>query len=65
MDHFCIYVSFLSCFSVCSLQPSGADNLLGKGWPLGSLVYYVLLCVLSSFHMLCLGLGVILDCIDS
>ena len=36
---FVIYVSCLSCFLVCSLQPCG--NLLGKGWPLGSIVYYV------------------------
>ena len=32
----CGYVSCLSCFLVCSLQPCG--HLLGKGWPLGSLV---------------------------
>ena len=31
-----INVSCLSCFLVCSLQPCG--HLLGKGWPLGSLV---------------------------
>ena len=33
---FLIYVLCLSCFFVCSLQPGG--HLLGKGWPLGSLV---------------------------
>ena len=38
---FVIYVSCLSCFLVCSLQACG--HLLGKGWPLGSLVCYVLL----------------------
>ena len=41
---FVIYVSCLSllCCLVCSLQPSG--HLLGKGWPLGSLVCDVFLC---------------------
>ena len=40
-----IYVSCLSCFLVCSLQPCG--NLLGKSWPLGTLVCYVLLCFVT------------------
>ena len=44
---FVIYVSCLSCFLVCSLQPCG--HLLGKGWPLGSLVCdVVFLCVFLS-----------------
>ena len=59
---FVIYVSSLSCFLVCSLQPCG--HLLGKGWSLGSLVYYVLLCF-CHFPMWCSGSGVVLDCIDS
>ena len=37
---FVIYVSWLSCFLVCSLQPCG--HLLGKGWLLGSLCYALL-----------------------
>ena len=39
---FVIYVSYLSCFLVSSLQPCG--HLLGNGSFLGSLVYDVLLC---------------------
>ena len=39
---FVIYVSCLSCFLVCSLQPCG--HLLGKGLPLVSLVCDVFLC---------------------
>ena len=39
---FVIYVSCVSCFLVCSLQPCG--HLLEKGKPLGSLVCNVLLC---------------------
>ena len=35
MDHFCYYVSCLSCFLVCSLEPCG--HPLRKGLPLGSL----------------------------
>ena len=35
MDPLC-YLCFVSYCLVCSLQPSG--HLLGKGWPLGSLV---------------------------
>ena len=43
MDRFCsLYVSRLSCFLVCSLQPCG--HLLGKDWPFGSLVCDIFLC---------------------
>ena len=52
----------MSCFLVCSLQPCG--HLLGKGWPLGSLVCYVLLCF-CHFPICCPGSDVLLDCIDS
>ena len=63
MDPFCyLYVSCLSCCLVCSLQPCG--HLLGKGWPLGSLVCDVFLCF-CHFPMWCPGSGVVLDCIDS
>ena len=41
----CLLYSCRSCFLVCSLQPCG--HLLGKGWPLGSLVCYVLLCCVT------------------
>ena len=43
MDPFVIYVSCLSmlCYLVCSVQP--CVHLLGKGWPLGSLVCDVFL----------------------
>ena len=47
----------VSCLSViycpvCSLQPCG--HLLGKGWPLGCLVYYVS-CVFVTFPYGVLG----------
>ena len=42
MDPFVIYVSYLLCCLVCSLQSCG--QLLGKGQPLGSLVCDVFLC---------------------
>ena len=58
---FVSYVSCLSCFFVYALQPCG--HLLGKGWPLGSLVCYVLLCF-CYFPMWCPGSGVLLDCKD-
>ena len=60
MDPFC-YVSCLSCFIVCSLQPCG--HLMRNGWPLGSLVCDVFLCF-CHFPMWCSGSGVVLDCID-
>ena len=62
---FVIYVSLLSLLDclVCSLQP--CDHLLGKGWPLGSLVCGVSLCFCHFPIMQCLGLGVELDCINS
>ena len=49
-------------FCVCPLPPCG--HLLGKGWPLGSLVCIVFLCY-SHFPMCCPGSGLVLDCIDS
>ena len=57
---FVIYVLCLSYFLVCSLQTCG--HLLGKGWPLGSLVCDVFLCF-CHFPMWCPGQGVVLDCI--
>ena len=58
VDHFCIYVLCLSCF-VCSLPPCG--HLLGKVWPWGSgLLYVMFYCVFVTFPS-----GVLLDCIDS
>ena len=44
-----IFIIYVSCLSllfclVCSLQP--CDYLLGKGRPIGSLVYYVSLCLI-------------------
>ena len=59
---FIIYVSCLSRFLVCSLQACGP--LLGKGWPLGSLVCDVLLCF-CHFPIWYPRSGVVLDCIDS
>ena len=56
MDHFC-YLCFMFCLLVCSFQPCG--HLLGKGWPLGSLVCDVLLCF-YHFAMWWPGLGVVL-----
>ena len=48
--------------SFCSLQPCG--HLLGKGWPLGSLLCDVFMC-LCHFLIRYPGSGVVLDCIDS
>ena len=59
---FIIYVLFLSCLLVCSLQPCG--HLLGKDQPLGSHVCDILLCF-CHLSMWCPGAGVVLDCIDS
>ena len=46
---FVIYVSRLTLLycQACSLQP--CDQLLGKGWPLGSLVCDVSLCIIVTF----------------
>ena len=49
MDAFLIYVSCLSCFLVCSLQP--CVLLLGKGWPLVSLVCDVFIVFLSHSNV--------------
>ena len=58
MDHFCYF-----CFVfVNSLQPCG--HLLGKGRPLGSLIYDVLLWF-CHFPIWCPGSGVMPECISS
>ena len=59
---FVIYVLCLSCCLVCPLQPCG--HLLGKCWPLGSLVCDVFSCY-SHFPMCCPRSGLVLDFIDS
>ena len=60
-----IYViSVLFCYAfmhVCSLMPCG--HVLGKGWPLGSRLW-CLIVTLSLSHWYP-GSGVVLDCIDS
>ena len=43
---------------------AACGHLLGKGWPLGSLVCDVFLCF-CHFPVWCPGSGVVLDCIDS
>ena len=55
---FVIYVSCSSCFLIYSLQPCG--HLLRKGWPLGSLVCDVFMCV-CHFPMWCPWSGMVLD----
>ena len=40
-----LFVIYVSCCLICSLQPCG--HLLGKGWPLGSLGYDVFLCFVT------------------
>ena len=57
MDIFC-YLCFMLYCLVCSLQHCG--HLLGKGWPLGSLVCDVFLCL---YHFP--WLVVVFDCVDS
>ena len=55
-----IYVLCLSCFRICSLLP--CDHLMGKGWPLGSCLWWVLwFCYFPIWYP---GIGVVLDCID-
>ena len=56
---FVIYVLCLTCCFVCSLPSCG--HLLGKGYPLGTIVCDVFLCV-CHFPMRCSGPGVVLDC---
>ena len=58
----CVSCLSLSYCLVCSLQP--CDHLLGKGWPIGSLVCDGSLC-LCHFPLWCPGSDVLLDCIDS
>ena len=57
-----IWTTLQMLFQVSFLQPY--NHLLGKGWPLGSLVCDVFWCF-CHFPILCLGTGVVLDCIDS
>ena len=61
---FVICLSRLSLLShlVSFLQTCG--HLLGKDWPLGSIVYDVSLCF-CHFPIWCLGSDVVLDFIDS
>ena len=47
-----IYVLRLSCFGVCSLLPCG--HLLGKGWPLGSCLWCIIV-ILSLSHVVFWG----------
>ena len=56
-----IYVLCSSCFRVCALLPCG--HLLGKGWPLGSCLWCLI--VFLSFPIWYPGSGVLLYCIDS
>ena len=60
------FMLFLSCVCyafvrVCLLMPCG--HLLGKGWPLGSRLWCLIVSLLLSHHYP--GSGVVLDCIDS
>ena len=48
VDRCVIYVLCLSCFRICSLLPCG--HLKGKGWPLGSCLWY-LLCFCFFSHL--------------
>ena len=59
-----LYGSFFTlCYCLfCVLQPCG--HLLGKGWPLGSSVCDVFLCI-CHFPIQCPGSGVVLNCISS
>ena len=59
---FVIYVSCLSCCLICSFLP--CSHLLGKGWPLGSLICCLFLCF-CHLHMWCPRSGLVFDCINS
>ena len=61
-DLFC-YLCFVSVM-LSGLSIAALGHLLGKGWPLGSLVCDVFLCY-SHLPMCCPGSGLVLDCIDS
>ena len=52
------------CMSSCLFLVQPCDYLLGKGWPLGSLVCDVFLCF-CHFPIWCPGSGVLLDSMDS
>ena len=54
----CVYYDFVR---VCLFVPCG--HLLGKGWPLGSRLWYITV-RLSLSHWYPVS-GVVLDCIDS
>ena len=63
MDLLCFSLSCV-CYAfvrVCLFVPCG--HLLGKGWPLGSLLWCIIVSLsLSHWYP---GSGVVLDCIDS
>ena len=58
--YFCLFFCHAS-MHVCMLMPCG--HLLGKGWPLGSRLWWLF--VTLSLSNWCPGSGVVLDCIDS
>ena len=60
VDHLC-YFCFVCFMHVCLLMP--CDHLLGKGWPLGSRLWCLI--VTLSLSRLYPWSGVVLDCIDS
>ena len=63
MDLKCFFLSCV-CYAfvrVCLFVPCG--HLLGKGWPLGSRLSCITVCLsLSHWYI---GSGMVLDCIDS
>ena len=61
---FFIYGSRLSLWYCIVFSLQSCDHLLGKGWPLASLVCDVSLCF-CHFPIVWFGSGVVLDCIDS
>ena len=62
MDHLCFFLSCV-CYAfvhVCLFVPCG--HLLGKGWPLDSSLWCLIVSLsLSHWYP---GSGVVLDCID-
>ena len=63
MDHLCFFLSCV-CYAfvhVCLFVPCG--HLMGKGWPLGSSMWCLIVSLsLSHWYP---GSGVVSDCIDS